>query len=80
MKRLKPDEIVFLLTTLDLPNRLRTALEQARDGSGLISDDEADMLRDLCGDRLQTHGFGPDYEPTPEGVALERMIDRLFIG
>jgi hypothetical protein len=78
--RLSSDEIDFLLGVLALPPRLLETLERARALGGRVEDDEADALRDLCGERLQTHGFGPTYEPTEEGKQLERMIDRLFIG
>ena len=46
----------------------------------LISDDLADELRDLCTERLDTHGFGIDYNPTEEGIALEKLIDKLYVG
>ena len=80
MIRLSFDEIDFLMGVLELPPRLLEGLTRARESGGQIEDDDADVLRDLCGERLQIHGFGPTYEPTEEGKQLERMIDRLFIG
>ena len=80
MIRLSHDEIDFLLGVLAVPLRLLEALERARALGGHLEEDDADALRDLCGERLQTHGFGPGYEPTEEGKQLERMIDRLFVG
>jgi hypothetical protein len=80
MIRLSSDEIAFLLDVLALPPALLERLELARAKGGLLGDDDADVLRDLCGERLQTHGFGPAYEATEEGKRLERMIDRLFVG
>lgn len=80
MIRLSSDEIDFLLGVLALPPRLAENLGRARDLGEQIEEDDADALRDLCGERLQTHGFGPGYEPTEEGKQLERMIDRLFVG
>lgn len=80
MIRLSSDEIDFLLGVLALPPRLVENLGRARDLGEQIEEDDADALRDLCGERLQTHGFGPGYEPTEEGKQLERMIDRLFVG
>ena len=80
MIRLSSDEIDFLMYVLELPPSLLESLERARRLGGRVQDDDADALRDLCGERLQTHGFGPTYEPTEEGKQLERMIDRLFIG
>ena len=80
MIRLSSDEIDFLLGALALPPALLESLERARAKGGHLGDDDADALRDLCGERLQTHGFGPAYKPTEEGKRLERMIDRLFVG
>lgn len=80
MIRLSSREIDFLLGVLALPPHLVERLRGAKDQGGSIEDDDADALRDLCGERLQTRGFGPAYEPTEEGRQLERIIDRLFVG
>lgn len=80
MIRLSFAEIDFLLRVLSLPPHLVQRLSRAKDMGGHIEDDDADALRDLCGERLQTHGFGPGYAPTEEGEQLEKMIDRLFVG
>lgn len=78
--RLSSNEIDFLLGALALPPHLIASLRRAKDVRGRIGGDDADALLDLCGERLQVHGFGPGYEPTEEGKQLERMIDRLFVG
>ena len=80
MIRLSRDEIEFLLETLPLPAQLAENLRKTQTGDGSVEDDDADALRDLCGERLQTHGFGRNYEINEEGERLERMIDRLFVG
>ncbi len=80
MIRLSCEETDFLLKVLELPQSLLENLEQIQNEGGSLGDDDADALRDLCGERLQTHGFGPDYRPTEEGKKLEKMIDRLFVG
>ena len=77
MIRLNQHEIRFLLNLPDLPSRLAKTLTQADIRHEGLSEDNADAFRDLCGERLQTHGFGPDYEPTAEGKMLEGLIDRL---
>jgi len=46
----------------------------------LMSEDEADEIRDLCGEQLQIIGFNQDYELTCEGKILESLIDKLFVG
>ncbi len=73
-------EIQFMLTvlplTVDLRERLR-ALIQVQ--NKIISDDIADELRDLCTERLDTHGFDENYNPTEEGKKLESLIDKLYI-
>lgn len=78
--RLAREDIDYMLRVLELSADLRNKLELAAAGRAELSLEEADELRDLCGDRLQTHGFGEDYEATEEGTRLERLIDELFIG
>jgi len=80
MIRLSRGEVDFLLRVLELPQSLLETLKQVQIEGGSLGGDAADALRDLCGERLQTHGFGPDYQSTEEGKKLEKMIDRLFVG
>jgi len=80
MIRLSRDDIRFMIEHLELPPDLRSSIDQAMHADGKISDDDADQLRDLCGERLQTHGFDRNYEPTAEGHRLEALIDTLFTG
>ena len=44
-----------------------------------ISEDAADEIRDLFGERLQIVGFDKNYCPTKEGEILESLIDKFFI-
>lgn len=49
------------------------------DGDYMIVDEEtASQIRDNCGDLLQTSGFDADYGPTPLGIILEQLIDKLY--
>lgn len=80
MVQISPDDARFMRHVLDLNERLRKVLDEATERGGEVTDDDADQLRDLCGERLQTHGFDDDYKPTEEGQQLERLIDKLFIG
>jgi hypothetical protein len=79
MIRMADQDIDFMLRALALPDELGERLRLVRAGRGELSADDADRLRDLCGERLQTHGFGPDYTPTEEGRRLERLIDELYL-
>ncbi len=80
MTRVAEQDIDFMMGTLPLPDGLGQRLRLVRAGRAELAADDADLLRDLCGERLQTHGFGPDYEPTEEGRRLERLIDALHVG
>lgn len=74
-------EIQFMLTVLPLTPDLRRILEALVSASNkVVSDDIADELRDLCTERLDTHGFDENYNPTEEGKKLELLIDKLYIG
>jgi hypothetical protein len=73
---LNADETALVLSTLELPESLRNRLAMGGRGRA-ITGDETDLLVELATDRLMTHGFAAAYRPTPEGTALERLIDRL---
>lgn len=45
-----------------------------------ISEDQANEIRDLCGEQLQIAGFDEKYELTSEGKILESLIDKFFTG
>jgi hypothetical protein len=59
-----------------LPENLRDKLEKIES----LTEDEADDLRDLCGEKLQDSGFDLDYNPNQIGKRLESLMDKLFIG
>jgi hypothetical protein len=44
-----------------------------------ISGNQADKIRDLCGEQLQVAGFDEKYELTKEGEILESLIDKFFL-
>ena len=74
-------EIQLMLKVLTLTIDLRERLETlASAQTKAIPDDVADELRDLCAERLDTHGFDENYNPTDEGKKLESLIDKLYIG
>jgi len=73
---LSQSDASFLLDRLPLPPSLRSKLAAGAE----LRPDESDDLRDLVGDRLLTHGFDGDYNPTDEGRRLERLIDVLYTG
>lgn len=59
--RLRDEDLDFMLHILDLSSNLRDKLEEPTRGTVQLTLDDADMLRDLCGERLQTHGWrGPE--------------------
>lgn len=80
MTFLTPAEIDFILEKLQLGPILRARLKHISASGGSIGEDDADFLRDRCGERLQVYGFGSKYEPTTEGRLLEDLIDKLFVG
>jgi hypothetical protein len=45
-----------------------------------ISDLMADDIRDWAAEKLQICGFDIDYNITKEGVVLESIIDKLYVG
>lgn len=79
MIRLNRDDVIFMITTLQLTPDLSKVLQVLSEG-GEISNDQADELRDYCTDRLDEVGFGENYELSNDGQKLEELIDKLFIG
>lgn len=77
-------EYEYLHTATFLPPRLKKAFSFIKKENNhlqmRISPNEADEIRDLCGEQLQLVGFDEKYQPTPEGKILESLIDKLFIG
>jgi len=45
-----------------------------------VAEDQADDLRDICGEQLQIVGFDKEYNLTNEGRILESLIDKFFVG
>ena len=81
MVKLSTKDIEYLLSLLSTNQGLAKNLREAAQNESLeISDELADELRDICCDRLDTHGFDENYDPTTEGVTLENLIDKLFVG
>ncbi len=44
----------------------------------IVSEDEAEIIRDICLDRLDITGFDENYEPNQNGVILESLIDKFY--
>jgi hypothetical protein len=81
MITLNLSDIRFMLKTLALSDSHRALLNKLISQSNKsISDNIADDLRELCTDRLDTHGFDANYNPTKEGEKLEELIDKLYTG
>jgi len=82
--KLNQKEYSYLCKASFLPDSLRQFffLTERKEDSYLIniSEDEADEIRDLCGEQLQLVGFDEKYEPTPEGKILEDLVDKFYVG
>src|SRR5512136_2952361 len=83
--RLEIKELNYLLNKNLVPAELERKLTSIAKESGEnaflhLTDEEADSLRDACGEQLQRIGFDKDYEPTDEGTILEDLIDKFFAG
>lgn len=79
-ERLHPSDVDYLLRNLDLGAGLRTRLEAFGQGGADLSIEDRDELRELVADRLMMVGFDADYNPTQEGLMLEKFIDLLLTG
>ena len=81
--KLKKNEFDFLIRESFLPNTLKALLYRVEEQNDMyllkITPDQADEIRDFCGEQLQLIGFNDDYKLTPEGEILESLIDKCFI-
>jgi len=83
--KLTKEEFEYLISSKFLPGDLLEVLSKSHavQGSTYVvefSAKEADMVRDLCGERLQLKGFDRNYNPTREGLILESLIDKFLVG
>ncbi len=44
-----------------------------------VSEDEAEIIRDICCDRFDFKGLDEKYEPTQDGILLEILIDKFYM-
>lgn len=73
-------EASYVLRELSLDEATRGAIERASVRLlEALTPQQADAIRDLCGERLQQVGFNEKYEPTPEGRVLETLIDKFLV-
>jgi hypothetical protein len=74
----------LLLRAAGLPPRLHSIVASAQEGRrgwGItLSADDADEIRERCGDIIGSIGFDERDEPTKDGLLLESMIDKFFTG
>lgn len=78
MEVITQKDIDFMLKHLDIPTFIYSKLKSGKKSFYELSPDEIDLLHDLCGDRLQTHGFDLNYDLAEEGKILETLIDKLY--
>lgn len=79
MIRLSHKDVGSLLRHVPLPAAWRSRLEAVFVDQIVVSDDEADELRDLVISELDRDGFDEHWEPTDKGLALEELIDVLYV-
>lgn len=78
--KIRYQDIQLLKKHLVVEAKLLSKLDKATERGVLLTDSEADELRDLCGDRLIDCGFDEGYVANATGKKLEEMIDKLFVG
>lgn len=69
-----------LFLTTNNPHIVLIFTKQGKDKYILnVSEDQAEEIRDLCGEELQIKGFDEKYELTSVGKILESLIDKFLI-
>ena len=81
--KLTGEERDMLMSLSDVPIEVGVSLKQAQRAGDhwelSLSEDDADDLRDRCGERWQEIGWARD-EVTPAGRILDNLIDKLYTG
>lgn len=81
---LNRNEYTYLCQASFLEDKYRKLLFSSKQQDGKyslqISEDQADEIRDLCGEQLQVSGFDAKHELTQEGKILEALVDKFFTG
>ncbi len=83
MKMIKLNDKEFEYLVGFLPLKLRNILNNCVKNNDnwllKISEENADIIRDACGEQLQLVGFDEKYTLTTEGKILESLIDKFFV-
>ncbi len=74
--KLRVGDLTAVLAILDLPEELRTRLQNANVSLSL-TDQDITTLNDACLVKLQEEGFSEDGSPTEVGRRLEQIVDAL---
>jgi hypothetical protein len=82
--RLSPDELECLVrltvTEQSLAALVKVPEQTGRSIAIRLTPEEAEKLRDFLTTQLAMVGFDEDYNPTPTGKIIERLIDEFFVG
>ena len=76
MKKLSFSDVQYILEKMPLDQEIKAKIQESSVCLKL-DEDEVSVLRDLCGERLQTEGFDEAYNLTAEGIILEDLVDKL---
>ncbi len=81
--KLSKSEYTYLCQAAFIYKRYKELLSSAQQISDVhlitLSENQADEIRDLCGEQLEIVGFDKKYELTHEGTILESLIDKFFV-
>lgn len=82
---LTPNQAAFLRDATFVPMPLARQLKHApshfeKPIAVELSGEDADSIREVLGEQLQLIGFDESYDPTPEGILLEQLIDKFLVG
>lgn len=82
--KLNKDEFNYLCQMNIFSKKNRTIFDSKKIEKDMViielSENQADEIRDKCGEKLQIVGFDEKYDLTQEGKILESLIDKFYIG
>lgn len=78
MNNINQNDIDFILTKMVIPSYIRDKLSKSYEGLAAMTEDDFDMLSDLCGQHFQLFGIKKDNdEPNKYGLRLEDLLNKL---
>ncbi len=77
MIKINQTDIEFILTRMAIPTYIQDKLTRNQNSVVDMTEDDIEILCDLCGQHFQLFGINGNNEPNEYGLRLENLLDKL---